>query len=96
MRATVAALVLLGMAGWVVAAPAQTPPPSFGYYQCLCQASSPGLAPTPSQFGQPSVSSWRGTVYALSANDARFKAKNACVAENRGSSLLCDACLCSK
>lgn len=93
MRAMVAALLLFGL---VLAAPAQTPPPSFGYFQCLCQASSPGLAPTPSQFGQPSVSSWRGTVYALSANDAQFKAKNACVAENRGSSLICGACFCSK
>ena len=90
----VAALVLVGLV--VVAAPAQTPPPSFGYFQCLCQASSPGLAPTPSQFGPPSVSSWRGAVYALSASDAQFKAKNACVAENRGSSLVCGTCLCSK
>ncbi len=91
-----AMLLALTVVGWVTVAGAQTPPPSFGYFQCLCQARDPGLAPTPSQFGQVTISSWRGNVYALSASDAQFKARNACVAENHGGANICSYCLCSK
>ncbi|HUI28042.1 MAG TPA: hypothetical protein VL403_18320 [Candidatus Kryptonia bacterium] len=72
-----------------------TPAPGFGYFRCLCQPGLPSQAPTPSFFA-PTISSWSGTVYALTDLDARMKAKNACIAENRGSTLICDSCLCQK
>ncbi|MBI1815098.1 MAG: hypothetical protein HYR72_08980 [Deltaproteobacteria bacterium] len=85
-------LALAGMAVAQTAAPVQ-----FGYFKCSCGPTSPALSPTPNFLGQAAVTlSWSGTIYALSDVDARLKAKNACVAENRGSSLLCDGCRCSK
>jgi hypothetical protein len=72
----------------------QTPAPAFGYFRCTCQPGAAILQPTPSLFGAPTVSSWHGTVYALSDTDARLKAKNACVSENQGSENICDTCGC--
>jgi hypothetical protein len=92
MRLPFIGVVLLGLVGVAVA---QAPPPGFGYFKCVCQPGSPALVPTPSLLG-PSVSSWRGTVYALSDGDAQFKAKNACVSENHGSLSICDSCRCFK
>ncbi|MBI4515609.1 MAG: hypothetical protein HY699_07315 [Deltaproteobacteria bacterium] len=92
MRRWLTAILLLGLGGRAMA---QTPPPAFSYFKCLCQAGSAALAPTPSLLG-PSVSSWRGTAYALSDTDAQIKAKNACLAESHGGWSICDSCRCYK
>ncbi|HVN83770.1 MAG TPA: hypothetical protein VMW17_02890 [Candidatus Binatia bacterium] len=83
---------------WWLSASAQAQPaspPSFGYFTCVCQVGNPLQNPTPSILA-PTITSWRGTVYALSDTDARMKAKSACVAENHGSTPICDSCFCKK
>ena len=72
-----------------------TPAPGFGYFRCGCQPGLPSQVPTPNLFA-PTITSWSGTVYAFNDMDARMKAKNACISENRGSTLICDSCLCQK
>ena len=85
------AMMVVGAEGW-----AQTPAPGFGFFRCSCGPSNQFRVPTPSALSNVAVTSWSGSVYALSDPDARLKARNACYAETRSNAVICDTCLCRK